>query len=228
MKAYKHWILLCLAGLLMTGTVAMGQDYGNRLGTQRGGKVSFEPAGPGAMFSALDYYVYDPLVVWSNRKAGPLDIDFTDGRNDQFISHKRVTAMFNRHLDVSSPKVQTGWNVTKIAISQIAVKARRAGVEFSVLLIPSRSRVVFPYLTGKNYDVPDIVRQFVSAEAALEQKVATFLKTIEVPTRSAYDAMVSAMNTKRNVYPYRDDVHPLGPGHRVLALTAFNGFYSTK
>ena len=34
---------------------AYAQDYGARLGTvQRGGKVSFEPRGPGVLFDALD------------------------------------------------------------------------------------------------------------------------------------------------------------------------------
>lgn len=41
-------LLVLLAGRLE------GQDYGTRLGVQRGGKVSFEPRGPGVLFGALD------------------------------------------------------------------------------------------------------------------------------------------------------------------------------
>jgi len=42
--------LFCLAG-----SAGWAQQYGSRLGTiQRGGKVTFEPAGPGVLFDALD------------------------------------------------------------------------------------------------------------------------------------------------------------------------------
>ena len=44
--------LLLIAALAMQ---ARAQDYGTRLGTvKRGGKVSFEPRGPGVLFDALD------------------------------------------------------------------------------------------------------------------------------------------------------------------------------
>ena len=46
------------------------QDYGARLGTvQRGGKVSFEPTGPGVLFDALDPTVrqwYVPQELYSD------------------------------------------------------------------------------------------------------------------------------------------------------------------
>ena len=46
------WALL-LAGLAVGA--AQGQDYGARLGTvKRGGRVTYEPTGPGVMFDALD------------------------------------------------------------------------------------------------------------------------------------------------------------------------------
>ncbi len=43
-----------LAVVLLGLQLAHGQEYGNRLGVTRGGKVSFEPQGSGVMFGALD------------------------------------------------------------------------------------------------------------------------------------------------------------------------------
>ena len=44
---------ILLAALLVNA--AQAQDYGARLGTvQRGGRVSYEPQGPGVLFDALD------------------------------------------------------------------------------------------------------------------------------------------------------------------------------
>lgn len=46
------WVLLFLSLLSLP---LAAQDYGARLGTvKRGGKVSFEPRGPGVLFDALD------------------------------------------------------------------------------------------------------------------------------------------------------------------------------
>ena len=35
---------------MLAAGMAEAQDYGNRLGRQRGGAVSFEPRGPGVLF----------------------------------------------------------------------------------------------------------------------------------------------------------------------------------
>ena len=43
-----------IAFLALTATATLAQDYGSRLGVQRGGAVSFEPRGPGVVFGALD------------------------------------------------------------------------------------------------------------------------------------------------------------------------------
>lgn len=60
--------LACLAVLLIADAAADAQSYGSRLGVQRGGRVSFEPMGPGVMFGALDptvrrWYVPQELVA---------------------------------------------------------------------------------------------------------------------------------------------------------------------
>ena len=57
-----------LALALMAISPAPGQDYGDRLGVQRGGAVSYEPRGPGVLFGALDpavkkWYVPQELYV---------------------------------------------------------------------------------------------------------------------------------------------------------------------
>ena len=46
-------VSLFIVSSLVAGA-ASAQEYGSRLGVQRGGKVTFEPRGPGVMFGALD------------------------------------------------------------------------------------------------------------------------------------------------------------------------------
>jgi len=51
-SGYGLALALCLSALAVSSTSA--QDYGARLGMQRGGEVSFEPQGVGVLFGALD------------------------------------------------------------------------------------------------------------------------------------------------------------------------------
>ena len=52
----QHWLTHLLAGGLLLACLdgAWAQDHGTRLGVQRGGRVSYEPQGPGVLFGALD------------------------------------------------------------------------------------------------------------------------------------------------------------------------------
>ena len=55
----SRWTWLAVLCWLLLGSGGWAQDYGARLGTmQRGGKVSFEPTGPGVLFDALDPVVH--------------------------------------------------------------------------------------------------------------------------------------------------------------------------
>ncbi len=75
MKARNGFVLLaacvaCLGGAGVVDRVA-AQDYGTRLGTQRGGRVSFAPYGPGVLFGALDPAVkkwYVPQELYNEYK----------------------------------------------------------------------------------------------------------------------------------------------------------------
>ncbi len=65
----RIYALATWAVLALPSTPLSAQDYGTRLGTvQRGGKVSFEPSGPGVLFDALDPTLrrwYVPQALYS-------------------------------------------------------------------------------------------------------------------------------------------------------------------
>ena len=54
MNIAKNCLLIGLACFLLCAGMLDAQSYDSRIGTQRGGKVSFEPRGPGVLFGALD------------------------------------------------------------------------------------------------------------------------------------------------------------------------------
>ena len=54
-RPYTLSALIAALVLLVVGAPLWAQDYGARLGNvKRGGKVSWEPTGPGVLFDALD------------------------------------------------------------------------------------------------------------------------------------------------------------------------------
>lgn len=50
----KVGVLIALCVLCVAGAVQAAEDFGVRLGSRRGGDVTFEPYGPGVLFDALD------------------------------------------------------------------------------------------------------------------------------------------------------------------------------
>ena len=50
MNIAKNCLLIGLACFLLCAGMLDAQSYDSRIGTQRGGKVSFEPRGPGVLF----------------------------------------------------------------------------------------------------------------------------------------------------------------------------------
>ena len=51
----KSFLRACCFIVALCVVESTAQEYGSRLGTiKRGGKVSFEPTGPGVLFDALD------------------------------------------------------------------------------------------------------------------------------------------------------------------------------
>ena len=51
----SYCAVLVILGLLVgIADQASAQNYGSRLGVQRGGRTAFEPQGPGVLFDALD------------------------------------------------------------------------------------------------------------------------------------------------------------------------------
>ena len=56
MQPVRRYLVFVIAVSCLAATAdrVSAQDYGTRLGAQRGGEVSFAPYGPGVLFDALD------------------------------------------------------------------------------------------------------------------------------------------------------------------------------
>ena len=129
---------------------------------------------------------------------------------------------------MTSDKVLMGLKLSKYILSAIANKARENNIKFYVVFIPSRVSVVLPYLEKRGYRLPKIAYKSVENEVYVENIVQNYLKNIGVQSISARPNLISAMDTETNIYPYREETHPLGIGYRAIAQSVFEAFYSTE
>ncbi|MBT5327268.1 MAG: hypothetical protein HOL51_14220 [Gemmatimonadetes bacterium] len=102
--------IIALAAFVLFAGAASGQDYGNRLGVQRGGAVSFEPQGPGVLFGALDpavkkWYVPQELYTdygWSQR-------EYSNYAQDPYERYVNTTREGDYFYDVYGNFTTRGW-----------------------------------------------------------------------------------------------------------------------
>jgi hypothetical protein len=88
----------------------LGQDYGNRLGVQRGGAVSFEPQGPGVLFGALDPAVkkwYVPQELFTDY--GWRQWEYSNYAQDPYERYVNTTREGDYFYDVYGNFTTRGW-----------------------------------------------------------------------------------------------------------------------
>ena len=150
----KHWLTHLLAGgLLLAGLDGVwAQDYGTRLGVQRGGQVSYEPQGPGVLFGALDPTVkrwYVPQELYNEYRWQTWQ--YTNYARDNY--HRYVdTALEGDYLyDLYGNFVTQGWLIYDMRRQQPAefgstvFKDSRYGRWFNRVLIASDTKDQYHY-----------------------------------------------------------------------------------
>ncbi len=110
MYALKNHGLIALAAAMLTVTAAAPQEYGSRLGTQRGGAVSFEPKGPGVLFGALDPSVkkwYIPQELFTDY--GWRQWQYSNYAKDEFRRYVNIHREGDYFYDFYGNYIGRGW-----------------------------------------------------------------------------------------------------------------------
>ena len=99
--------------LVLAAASVAAQEYGARLGTvQRGGKVTFEPTGPGVLFDALDPVVrkwYVPQELYA--EYGWQQWEYDNYARDHYQRFVRTAIEGNYFYDVYGNFLTRGWLV---------------------------------------------------------------------------------------------------------------------
>ena len=146
-------IYFLLALYLLAGSALDAQDYGSRLGNvKRGGKVSWEPTGPGVLFDALDpavrkWYVPQELYNEFNWRQW----EYSNYARDNYQRYVSTALEGNYIYDVYGNLLTRGWLVfdwrqqNPQPFGSLLTKDGRFGGWFSNLLIASDHKGQFHY-----------------------------------------------------------------------------------
>ena len=143
----KYGLVFLLLSSLMSPDWLEAQDYGSRLGVQRGGRVSYEPRGPGVLFDALDptlkrWYVPQELYNEYRWRAW----QYNNYARENYQRYVNTAIEGNYFYDLYGNFVTQGWLIYDMRRQQPAefgstvFKDSRYGSWFNNVLIASDSK----------------------------------------------------------------------------------------
>jgi lysophospholipase L1-like esterase len=119
-------------------------------------------------------------------------------------------------MDLEDPRIAEGHRIALQALQRMADRATAAGVDFLVLLIPTKELVcrdVVPDSLAADTDY----HQVIEREELVRQNTIAFLRAHDVSFLDALPALRRSLAERVPPYPESADGHPNRDGHRVIA-----------
>lgn len=139
--------------------------------------------------------------------------------NHTIMKHKSISN-HKRKMDMSRERIALGFEITKGVIADIEEKCDEAGIDFSIVFIPSKSRAFFEYLNSHGYELSDDYYQLVENENDLVARFSEFFDELGIEHVDAGPYVLEELYTSSNVYSPTDDGHPLESGYKGYARAA--------
>ena len=142
--------------------------------------------------------------------------------NHTIMKHKSILN-HKRKMDMSRKRIALGFDVTKDVIADIEKKCDDAGIDFSIVFIPSKSRAFFEYLDSHGYELSGDYYQLVENENNLVARFSEFFDELGIEHVDAGPYVLEELNTSSRVYSPTDDGHPMESGYKAYARAAHDG-----
>ena len=149
---------MCVLCWSFLASISQAQDYGSRLGVQRGGEVTYEPQGPGVQFGALDPAVrrwYVPQELYNEYRWRQWE--YSNYAREPFQRYVNTSLEGDNFYDLYGNYIGRGWlifNTSQIQPKQFGssiLKSSRFSEWFSGLLISSDNKGKYHYaVTASN------------------------------------------------------------------------------
>lgn len=152
-------------------------------------------------------------------------VSIKDEKNPTLIKHRSISSHAKK-MDLSRERIALGLAVTEDLLREMNKKADSMGIEFSVVLIPSKEVVFFDYLKEKGYELPPDYAGLVENENKLVAELSRFLRAEGIRFADARPYLERELSSSSGVYSRTDDGHPLEAGYIAYARAVYEGILS--
>jgi hypothetical protein len=149
-------------------------------------------------------------------------ISIKDKKNTTIMKYATIDS-HRKKMDLSREKISFGLGVTEDLLGEMNEKARALGIEFGVVLIPSKEIVLFDYLKKNGYEPSADYIQLVENEKKLAAGLSRFMSGEGIEFTDARPYVERDLYGQGHVYSTTDDGHPLDEGYEAYARAAYEG-----
>ncbi len=122
-----------------------------------------------------------------------------------------------RVLDQSDPRLREGLKISLEVIHRMHRRAQKLGVEFMVVLIPTKELVFLPLVEKIWSDIPKIYTQLITNEEIARKATKEFLEKSSIPYVDILISLRQCLERGNQPYQASRDGHPNKIGHRAIA-----------
>lgn len=140
------------------------------------------------------------------------------------ITHKRIDN-HNRYMDLERNAISLGLDIFETFIKDAKVKSDLNDIVLSILIIPSKERVYYGYLTQQGYQLPDNYHQLVDNENGLIDRFSLMFDELGINYVDAMPYVLRELDSTKHVYPNTGDGHPLAPGYKAYVEAVYETLF---
>ena len=143
----------------------------------------------------------------------------------QVFESEKVKTIFTPELrlvalNAADSRIAEGHRIGLEAIRVMSQKARVAGIQFAVLLVPTKEMVFKDAAYAAVAPRSKSYQALLENEELLRQKTISFLAREDIKTIDALPALAARVKDGAQPYPWSSDGHPNPEGHRAIAEVA--------
>jgi len=172
--------------------------------------------------SLLTVYGLKKIYKWSNFGGA---VNIREETFSTIIKNKRIASNKSK-MDLERESIHLGFEITKDILKVFNRKANLDNIEFSVVIIPSKERVFFDYLTERGYQLPNNYSEMVDNEIKLVDMFSYFFNEQGIKFVDAKPYVEQQIYKSKPVYPPSSNGHPVGIGYHAYATAAFNCIFT--
>ena len=187
-----------------------------------------------ALLNAFDHLIWDPILKYFKSiylEKDTLDPFYLKMDNITFQVSKGRAKNESESSNLENRRVIENFNNSKKIFQKIKDQAKQSEISLSVLIIPSKQRVLSNLFNKHRGEIPLLLNNLVKNEDILIGKYLKFFNEQSIPAIDATDHMIAVVEENMAVgvrtYP-DDDSHPLAAGYTGYAKAALELFMALR